>query len=422
MAAKSALDILKRILLSFRRNWGLKLISLLFAVILWNYVIVQVNPIRSMTYTGVQIDVRNQTLLNNSGFSVSGDINKSLKAVTVSVDLPRSDAFQLNNSNIHVYADLSNITREGTVDVWLTCTPPKGTLKSITPQKITLKIEKRNKRVVPVQCNLTGNLPEDYWRDEPVLDSKTLEINGADTSVKKVAKAVVTVDLTNLTQELSVAKDYTLLDSDGNVLDPAGLDFKPNCIVTIQVLKKKIVKLDVSNSLSGSVANGYKIDDVIVDPDTVEIYGPASVLDTIDTLRPGPIDIDGAKTNLSFSLPLKLPKDVHPVSDDTIQVSVKVSMKMTSVTLTDLHIKIADLGPGLKVDQAFTASVTLSCPELYAQKIRRAFVNLFADAAGLAAGTHTLPVTATYDDPAIDATVTNLNPSELPVKIVATTP
>ena len=46
-----------------KHNWGLKLLSLFFAIILWNSAVVQADPVRPVTYDDIPITVcRNRAI------------------------------------------------------------------------------------------------------------------------------------------------------------------------------------------------------------------------------------------------------------------------------------------------------------------------------------------------------------------------
>lgn len=427
MATRSALDILKRILLSFRRNWGLKLASLLFAIILWNYVIVEVNPTLVKTYTGIAVNVQTSdiTQLNNSGLTVSGDLSKILKTANVTISIRRNDSFQFGKNNITVVANFSGITRAGEAEIKLTAKTTSGTaeVKLVSPQSITVNIEKRDKRIVPVKCVPDGSAPQGYWVGVPEVTPKTLEVSGPSENVKQVDRAEVHLDLTNQTSSISSARDLVLLDSSGKVLDKdsLGLECQSNCIVNLQIFPTKTVNISAKNSLNGSPARGYEVvGDPVVEPSTMVIAGSQETLDAIgDTLPLGVIDIGGLKSNNSHPMTPTLPKGVIFVGSSTVQVLVNIDLIMTQVTINDVRVTIVGLDSGLKVDKTFTVNATITCPQLYASNIRRSQLHVTADATGYSAGAHTLQVQASYTDP--DAGVTEIvtDPAEIAVKLTA---
>jgi YbbR domain-containing protein len=195
-----------------------------------------------------------------------------------------------------------------------------------------------------------------------------------------------------------------------------------NCIVNLQVLPKKSIKVVAKDSFSGNVANGYEIKDIKVYPDTIEVAGPADVLERLDVINVPRIDIDDMQSNFNIykSLELQLPKGVHAIAESGVTVFVNIGMKMTNVTLDNLPVTVTGLGHGLKISEKITASVTLVCPELLIKKVIPSRVHLYVDASGLGAGPHALPIRAEVD-PVIGSTGILPRPSEVAISILSQT-
>ncbi len=425
MAGKNVLDYIKNFLLSFRRNWGLKLVSLLFAVILWNYVITEVNPMRPASFNDIKIvfDASSITQLNNSGFTVKGALPE--RAVSVTVDIPRNQFKNLSRDSIQATASLAGITSEGKKELKVNVYSPYGTLKSQSVSTISIEIEQSDSKIVPVTFEPEGELPQGYWQGNYSVTPEVIKVSGAKSLVSKVKSVRVVVDLSTLTERLSASRDIELLDEDGNVIDPdkAGLtlDYR-NCIVNLEILPTKKVKVDVSKSLNGSVAKGYSIKGTpeVSTPEIV-IAGPRSVLDTIDSVAPEPIDVSGASGDISVSKPLIMPKGVKAVGENTVTVLIRVEENMTTVSLSDLPVHVVNLGSGLKVDsKQLSATVTVTCPELMASKIKESMIRLTVNASGLDARSYTLVIHAEYDAEETGITAVAINPESILVTITST--
>jgi YbbR domain-containing protein len=416
---KRVLEVLKKIWKAVRANLGLKLLSLFFALILWNYVIAEANPVSQRVYHGIPLDIRGENALKLNNLTLKGNKNDYLKPISLTVNVARSDIPILKEVDITAYIDVSNITRDGPQKVKIIPYSPKGTVLYVTPDTITVTVEKQSTKMVPVECDLTGTLPEGFWSSSPEVTPKTLEITGPLTDVQNVDRAKVQVSLDNLTSSLSTPRDYILLDKLGQPLSGAGLEFNsPNCIVNLQVLPKKSIKVVADNSLSGNLASGYEITDIKIYPATVEVAGPADVLNTMDTINVPRIDIEDMLSNFNIYKALELPKGVRAIAESGVTVSVKIGMKMTTVTLGNLPVSVTGLGQGLKVSDKITSSALLTCPELYSKNVIASKVHLYVDASDLTAGKHTLSIRAEAD-PSIGSTGIVLMPAEVTINIVS---
>ena len=66
----------------FTKNLALKIVSLLFAMLIWGYVMVEVNPKRVKTITDVPISFSGESSLHDRGLAVRGDRDDILRNVT----------------------------------------------------------------------------------------------------------------------------------------------------------------------------------------------------------------------------------------------------------------------------------------------------------------------------------------------------
>jgi YbbR domain-containing protein len=417
MPRKSAKDILKRILLSFRRNWGLKLVSLFFAIILWNYVIVAVNPTRTVTFNNIPIDQPNMSQLESAGLTIKGGYQRT---VSVSVDLPRNEVQLLKPGDIHVTLNLTGIADAGKQTVRLQANSPRGSNAHANPDTIDVTVETLEKRTVPVVCEATGALPAGYWCPTPTASPQSLQISGALSDVEKIDRAVVQVPLGNLTKDFSSAEDFLLVDSTGATVSQTGLTLDPpNCIVSFAVLPMKTVPIDATNCLTGNPAQGYEVKgSPQLSASSIEIAAPADILSKIDSLPLGRVDVGGRTTDATELAPVELPQGVQAVSINSVTVTVKIGMVIVKRTVVGIPISFTGMANGLKPDKNYTGSVTFTCPELSVPGLKLASFHLVADATGKGAGTQTLTVSASYDD--ASAGLTDLSPdtAQITVKLV----
>lgn len=96
-----------------RRNTMIKVVSLLFGVLLWSYVLNVENPLREKTIRDVEVTFINEDLLTRNGLIVRGDKEELLKNVTVTASVPARMYGEVTNENIMVVVDLKNINSAG---------------------------------------------------------------------------------------------------------------------------------------------------------------------------------------------------------------------------------------------------------------------------------------------------------------------
>ena len=97
------------------KNWGLKLVSLILAFILW-FLVVQIDdPIGTIRFNNITVRLTNTELLDEENKVY--EVLDNTDSVNVTVSAPRSIREQLRASDIVAEADISKLTDINTVAI-----------------------------------------------------------------------------------------------------------------------------------------------------------------------------------------------------------------------------------------------------------------------------------------------------------------
>ena len=80
------------------KNWGLKLMALVFSVLLWTIVMNMEDPIDERTFSGIQVTVTHPEIVTNPGNTYQ--ILDDSKTVTVTVKAKRSILNKIKTDDI----------------------------------------------------------------------------------------------------------------------------------------------------------------------------------------------------------------------------------------------------------------------------------------------------------------------------------
>ena len=97
----------------FTRNLGLKIIAFIFAVLLWAYVLVALNPVRSKSIDDVPITLEGYTDLLSRNLIV---VNSDLGLADVEVNATITNHADLDNSRVNCRATLGTISEAQILD------------------------------------------------------------------------------------------------------------------------------------------------------------------------------------------------------------------------------------------------------------------------------------------------------------------
>ena len=118
------IPLLRRLL----RNPFLKVLSLVFAILLWAMVMSQTNPPRAKVVYDVPVELTGVTDLNARGLSLATEGGELPASVDVRLEVPMNDLGRATADNVHATIDFSRITTTGdyTLPVNLSRPPLRG--------------------------------------------------------------------------------------------------------------------------------------------------------------------------------------------------------------------------------------------------------------------------------------------------------
>ena len=310
-------------------NFGLKLISLAAAIVIW-FLVVQINdPVISESYDGITVEMLNvKALASDQEYSVLDDSDH----VDITVKARKSVIQDLTAEDFKAHADMLELTQMGSTWVApIDITLPKDVSESdiyYRPHNLKISIEESETKAVKVSVVTKGTPGGGYVVGDKQPNPSSIEIKGPESVVKKVKNAVATVNVTDMTADQTFPSiKLTMVDSDGDPVinaDKLKYEQKESGIsVKIVMYKKQLVSL--KGSYSGSPAEDYRVTNVFCDPDQITIAGPESALEKIGssiTINPSFLDVSGLDKDKSVVVDItelidsdKI-KVVDPVDED----------------------------------------------------------------------------------------------------------
>ena len=293
-----------------KSKFGSFLLSLVIAFGLWMYVITEVSPNSETTIDDIPLIAQGETLLSERGLMIT---DWSSNTVDLTLSGNRSDLNELNRSNITLKVDLSSISDPGTHKIDFTTSFPGNTAanaftrESQYPESISITVERRATKNVPVTPVYEGESPKGYVsrKGDIVLDNKSIIVTGPESVVTQIDKAIISIDLAEQTESISQNYRYTLCDKDGNPVDSEMITVNVEEVhVDLTIHRIKQVTLDVT-FISGG---GATAEDVIytIEPATIQITGSDAALEQVgDVLVLGEIDLTDYETaaQITFEIP-----------------------------------------------------------------------------------------------------------------------
>lgn|GEM_PF-3964770 len=399
---KKVAEVFSYIWKRLKNNLGLKLLSLFFAVLLWNSVITQTNPTIERQVDNIKITVLGKEELADNGLALLDDIAAYLTKVKVNIRLYRSDLVYFNESDVQVNLDLSRIYDIGPQQVKLTAYSNLGTIEKIIPESITLEVDKRSSRIIPVECKTISQVPDGYYAGRLTVSPSSIQISGPDSIIQQIEKAQLSLDLSEVKSQVAKASKFTLVDADGNAVNDSAVTMSADsALMSMDVTPKKTLIIDPNSAVTGidRLPPGYMMSSIELFPASVEVTGPAELLNSLQSLSTEVIDIAGQSEDVETEIKIFVPQGVTLLSSDTVGALVRIDEILQEKVFEGMQVLYRNLPAGLKVQNFnFRTDLTIKAPMNRIGSISASHITLFIDLQGLTAGEHELPVAVEVSD------------------------
>jgi YbbR domain-containing protein len=370
-----------------KNDLTLKIFALVIAIILWSYVMSEVNPPFTSEFKNVNVDFINESALEKQGLVVMEPKNANIR---VSVSGRRSEVLQVSGSDIIAQVDLNGYS-EGNVKVPVYVQVPSDVrIVDYSPKEILFKFDKIIRRDSPVAVETQGNLPKGYVLGTPEVKPQSVYIEGPRTWINSVAKAVAFVKVTDKTEDIKATVPIKVVDDEGN--DVRGISKEQNVVdIFIPVYQTKKVPIELQTE--SQLPDNYEIVNVNINPSTIEIKGKKANLSGVSSISTKPIDINSLIGNRNVPVELELPEGVSLVDPNqkiTITLNIDETITQTfDYTLKD--VEIVNLDTSLNIDEEelnrpFTITIKGSSSKI--NSLEKEDIDLRLDLRDLEEGTH----------------------------------
>ncbi len=297
------------------RNLPLKAASVLLAIFLWFWVIV---------------NERNPILVESVTTSIE------------CVGIPAGLALQRNPPQAELQLrgmkrDMGNV--EEAVEATVVCrglgegshrlpvnpsAPPEVTVVDVNPDHITIVLEGIISASRPVELRMTGVPPAGYELVDVSYSPSTVQVSGSRSRVDRVSRLLATLDLGRVVPGVPRSLPARPVDSSGAPAE--GVSVSPNNITVVAEMQPVVASqtLPVKVRTRGSLAPGLELVSIQVSPPMVTVLLPASRVGEVTHVDTEEINLPAVGASFTRNLRLAVPEGANLISDPEVRVSVQV--------------------------------------------------------------------------------------------------
>ncbi|SKC35561.1 CdaR family protein [Maledivibacter halophilus] len=371
------------------RNTTPKLVSILFAIVLYIYVMGEVNPEIEKELNNIKVNILNKEEVENSGLVF---IDQNEFTVNVKVSGKKNEIYKISPDDIKVSADLSGAKQGENIKTLQVSKPVNIEIKEISPQQINVRLDKIIKTQKTVEIVENGTPKRGYETGTPQITPDEILIEGPETKVQAVAKVIGEINVDGIDENIRRNVPVKAVDSQGKDIIGVKVETK-NANVFLPVLKLK--NINITPTIVGKPKEGYKITKIEVTPKNVTLRGKEAFIDSVKEVITKPINVDDLDATLVASANLVIDSNIEtPYLNDLPKIRIEVekietkefTFKANQISVNNLKgtltTNIGELEEDIKIKISEVRSVL--------EEVKRSDLELIIDAGGLEEGTHIL--------------------------------
>lgn len=343
------------------RNFGSLITAFILALIVWVSAVTAADPNQELLYPlpiPIVVTGKDPKLL------IVGTIPETER---VTLNAPRSIQDQLagDPSAIRAWIDLTNLGQgEHTVPVHVL--PNRSPVRVVNedPADIHLVLEPLTSRTITVTLTVLGAPALGYKNGEPAYTPTQVLVSGAASLVNQVAKIQALINISNASESVDSTISLQPIDQTGKSIN--GVTLTPDT-VTVKLpvtllggYRNVIVKVVTT----GNVADGYKLANINASPPNVVVFSgdPQQLAGLPGYIETKPVDLTGATSDITATVPLNMPSGISVVNDQKAEVHIGILPIISRLSLV-LPVTVTNVAPGLEAQITQTeVSVVLAGP------------------------------------------------------------
>lgn len=340
--------MLNKIIKWITNNFGLKILAVIFAGVLWLAVVNIDDPVTTRSFT-TTVSVENGDYL--TGIGKYYEIINNSNTITFKVSGKRSYLERMGNSDFRATADLKMIENLNRVPVEITPQRYGGYVTVASKlYYLDLDVEDLVSKPFVISVQTDGKPSKQHALGETSVSPSLLRVSGPASVVDTIDKAVAAVNVEEMSQDLTDSVIPILYNKDGNEVDTKDLTFNiQNVMVSVRILDTKDVTLNFQTA--GTLQEGYEYVGIEYEPQTVSVKGASAVLNTVNsiTIPEEVLDLTDATGNIEKEVDISayLPEGVPLTKSNQAKISVTVKIEKherRKFELPTANITVGNLG------------------------------------------------------------------------------
>jgi YbbR domain-containing protein len=291
-----------------------KVLAVIMAMVLWIYVTNEQNPPIEASLA-VPLEVRG---VGDSLMAV-----EMPDSVRVKVRGSRSLTAGLQTQDIQAFLDLKGAGEGRHSARVYVIVPPSLELVETQPDKVSVRVDAKVSRVLPVEIRFTGTAAAGVAVARAAATPDQVTMEGPKSIADIVERAVLTVDLSGKTGDFTTTVVPLPVTRDGKTVE--GLTLYPERVSVAANIVRGVVKktVDVKTVITGDLPPGLALKGITTRPPKVEISGDARLVERLEFVYSEPVSVTGLNKDTTREVKLQLREGVT-ATPETVVIQLNI--------------------------------------------------------------------------------------------------
>lgn len=375
-----------------KRNTTLKIISLIFAIVFWVFVMDQVNPEITKEFTNVRIEIVGVEQIVNEGLVLMGNEEYFVDIV---VEGRRNDLLSFDVNYLVVIADVRGYKKGlNTVPIEKRVLVDNVDIVDISKADIKVELDQIISIAKPIEVVMTGTILKDYEFGDIEKEKIEIVVEGPETLINRIESLHGEMNITDIQNDFSTVVSLIPIDYEGNQV--IGIEMWENsvkCSISVEKLKNVTI---IANFL-GEITEGYQLVDIRLNPSSIVVRGISSEIDDMKSVLTSEIELSNITEAVKKELTLILPESIDtPYFEEFVIADIIIEKIETKEFIFDLNeIAYTNLNEDFEfvlLNRDDEITVTLKDIISKLELVNKNNIQLTIDFDGIEIGKHEIPI------------------------------
>lgn len=322
------------------RNISLKIMSVATAVLVWMIVVNVDNPIRTVSYTIQNVELLNQTYIDQKVPLPDTDHG----TFRVYITAERKTLSRISASDIRAVADLQQALSFDEdpvmVPITVSCDGVSPGNIEVVPNNLAVHLEDKKTQEFVISVNSGESKPgKGYEIGSLTANPEKIKITGPTSLINIIGNVTANISVDNKTENVTKETELVIYDKNGTQLTDAQMSYLnvPKVTVTAKLWRVRS-NIQIIGDYTGEPAEGYQVESVVTVPNVLSLAGSEEAL--------GILEEEG---NV-----IRIPAEYIDISGESSDVETKVNitqllsdgLKLPSGASEDVWVRVNILPEG----------------------------------------------------------------------------